>query len=310
MGRSFLAALWLFAWFVTPGFGQAAKTDDSADVLVVDHDFAAVGELVRIFLQDKQVYRVELSSIDVTLEIRPRFHGMPVPRVYPIFDSQTPSGSSVFEIHPDRDGEYEIRPVSIQGSRISTHVRIYRDLDESARRVGERNQPGWDLGIEIAGGWHSGYQQSNSAPVAGSSPDGGTDLEACVSARNPPKVRRLSMCILGLGHQSQPGAPSIFWIYTEPRISLLGSNFGLSHWEAGVSLRFGMGINSGSNVSPSAIAPGLFVARHFRSNPDGSGWSLQASYRRSFFRFRVPSSVPGGGTPESNRVSVGFGWYR
>jgi hypothetical protein len=304
-------AVWLLVWLTTTGVAQSAgNVADSADVLVVDHHFAAPGELVRIFLQDKQVYRVELSSIDVTLELRPRFTGMPVPRLYLISDSQSPSGSSVFEIYPDRDGEYEIRPVSIQGSRISTRVRIYRDLNESGRRMGTGNQPGWDLGIEIAGGWHSGYQQSNSAPVGGSSPDGGTDLEGCVTARNPPRVRRLSMCILGVGHQSQRGAPNIFWIYTEPRVSLLGSNFGVSHWEAGVSLRFGIGINSGSSVSPSAIAPGLFVARHFRSNPDGSGWSLQASYSRSFFRFRVPPSVLGGGTPESNRVSLGFGWYR
>ena len=73
MGRSFCTAVWLLALLATPGVAQTAATPDSADVLVIDHDFAALGELVRLFLQDKQVYRAELSTIDVTLQLRPRY---------------------------------------------------------------------------------------------------------------------------------------------------------------------------------------------------------------------------------------------
>ena len=39
--------------------------DTTADVLVLDYDFAAAGEFVRIFLQSKQVYRAELSAPDL-----------------------------------------------------------------------------------------------------------------------------------------------------------------------------------------------------------------------------------------------------
>ena len=108
MSRSFLAAAWLLAWAATPGFGQAATAADTADILILDHDFGALGEQVRLFLQDKQVYRAEVSSEDVTLLIRARARGMPQARVYPISNELSPSGGSTFEIYPNRDGEYEI----------------------------------------------------------------------------------------------------------------------------------------------------------------------------------------------------------
>jgi len=64
-------AAWLFMWLAMPVVAQTVpETGDSADVLVLDHDFGVVGELVRLFLSDKQVYRAELSSVDVTLELR------------------------------------------------------------------------------------------------------------------------------------------------------------------------------------------------------------------------------------------------
>lgn len=284
---------------------------DSSDVLVLDHDFAVLGEVVRLFLIDKQVYRAELSTLDVTLELRPRISGMRVPRVYPITDSKSPSGSSILEIYPDQDGVYEIRPVSIQGARISTRLRLYRDVSESRRRLATVNRPGWELGIEVAGGWHSGFVQSSAEPLAGSDPAGGTDLEGCFSARNAPGVPRLNLCVLGLSYQSQNGARNILWVYTEPRVRILGrARPGLSNWELGALFRFGVGIISAALETPTTFSPGVYVARHIRRNSAGSGWSLQASYSRAFYRgFDKPAGVPGGATPGSHKLSFGVGWY-
>ena len=312
MGRSFFTAVWLLSWFATPGFGQTAATPDTADMLVVDHDFGALGEQVRLFLQAKQVYRAELSSDDVTLAIRAKTRGIPEARVYPISNELSPSGGSVFEIYPDRDGEYEISPVSVQGSRLSTRLRLYRDVHESRRRIATANKPGWELGIEVAGGWHSAFAQSGAAvPLGGDRPDGGSDLEACLTARNAPGAPRLNLCVLGVSHQSQHAAPNILWVYTEPRVRLIGrARPGLSNWELGPLVRFGLGI-SGRVKTPIVLGPGFYVARHIRKDSDGSGWSFQVSYIRAFYRgFGSSIGASSGSRPQSNKLSFGVGWYQ
>ena len=43
MGRTLFAAVWLLGCFATPGFGQTAATPDTADVLMVDAGFHAMG---------------------------------------------------------------------------------------------------------------------------------------------------------------------------------------------------------------------------------------------------------------------------
>lgn len=307
MLRPALAAALLFACPSVALHGQARPEADSADVLVLDHDFTVNDELVRIFLTDGQVYRAELSSVDAMLQLRPRFSGRRIPRIYPISDSRSPSGSSVVEIYPDEDGEYEVRTVSMQGSRLSTRLRIYRDITESRRRVATRNNPGWELGIELAGGWHSGFAQSSAAALPGDDPSAGTDIEGCFTARGAPGLRRLSMCVLGVSYQSQHGARNILWVHTEPRVRILGQ----SPWELGALLRFGVGIISASNDTPVTLAPGVYLARHLGSNSRGSSWSLQASYSRAFFRgFERPFGAGSEVTPKSHRVMFGVGWYQ
>jgi len=102
MPRPLILAAWLFVWLSTPVVAQkVAETADSADVLVLDHDFGVVGELVRLFLSDKQVYRAELSTQDVTLELRPRLNGTQIPRVYPISDAKyRPASLRPSEVSP------------------------------------------------------------------------------------------------------------------------------------------------------------------------------------------------------------------
>jgi hypothetical protein len=288
------------------------ESADSADVLVLDHDFTAADAIVRIFLTDGEVYRAELSSEDVTLQLRSRHSGMSLPRIYPISDSRSSSGSSVVEIYPDQDGEYEIRPISIQGSRISTRLRIYRDIRESRRRMAAASKSGWELGVEMGGGWHSGFAQTSLAPALGSEPNGGTDVEGCLSARSAPKIPRFGMCVLGVSHQSQNGASNMLWVYTEPRLGVLRPDRnGYSSWEMGALFRFGVDILSAS-PTPRMLAPGVFLSRHIRKTRRGASWSLQLSYSRAFFKgFKKPPFSTGDAfTPKSHRISFGVGWYK
>jgi hypothetical protein len=312
MTRPALVIAWLVLGTGTPLRAQGPQPPvDSSDVLVLDHDFASGGEVVRVFLTDMQVYRAELSSPDVTLEIRARFSGMKALRAYPILGPVSASGASILEIYPDQDGEYEIRPLSLQGSRISTRLRLYRDASESRRRMTVVNKPGWELGIELAGSWHSGFAQTSVTPLPASNPSGGTDIEACLSARSAPKAPRFGMCVLGVSHQSQSGAPNILWVYTEPRLGILRADHQrYSSWEAGALLRFGVGINSSS--TPRVLAPGVFVSRHIRTTHDGDTWSVQLAYSHGFYKgFKKPQFTTAAPyTPENHRFTFGVGWYR
>jgi hypothetical protein len=300
---------------------QAPAQGDSVDVLVLDHDFTGSPEFVRLFLQAKQIYRAELSSPDVTLEIRSPFHQLPPPRIYPIF-APSGSGMSVVEIYPDADGEYELRPIGMDHGGVATHLRLFHDAAESQRRVAVLSKPGWEVGVEVFAGWNTGYVQSQDAAVVADGGEAGSNVELCFSARRAPGVPRLSMCALGLGHQSQHGAPSILWVFTEPRFRLLGrAPEGQSNWELGALFRAGIGNISRVAHDPVVLAPGLYLARHIRTSADGAGWSVQASYSHAWYKgFEKPddiyNSVTGefipadGATPSSDRLLLGMGWYQ
>jgi hypothetical protein len=299
----------------------SATPDDSVDVLVLDHQFTGSPEFVRLFLHGKQVYRAELSTSDVTLELRAPLARLQLPRVYPIF-TPAGSGASEVELYTEDDGVYELRPIGMAAGGVATRLRLFRDADESRRRMALRGNPGWEIGIELAGGWNGGYAQSQDARVVAAGGEPGSDLEFCFAARRAPGLTRLSMCALGLGHQSQHGAASILWVFTEPRIRVLGpSTAGRSNWELGVLFRAGLGNVAGRNVNPVMLAPGLYVARHIRTAPDGRGWSLHASWARAWYRgFTKPldSWNPETGeiiraeaaSPESSRLLLGVGWYQ
>ena len=305
---AFVAAAWTSPLLSQTALGRPAK--DSSDVLVLDHDFSGLGETVRLFLQDRQVYRAELSSPGVVLDIRGVARTIHPPQVYRFLLSQTPSGSTLLEIYPEKDAEYEIRLVELTGNLLPARLRLYRDVGASARRQYARANRGWEIGVEVGGGWHSGFVQSGAAPAVTSDPADGGDLEACFTARGAGLSSRFSACVLGLAHQSQRGARSILWVYTEPRFRLLGSaGVGRSGWELGPLLRFGTGMISASRETPVLIAPGIYVARSISSSKSGR-WSLQASYLRAFYKnFTLPTgAVPA--TPKGHRISLGVGWYR
>ena len=293
------------------------RSADSVDALVVDHDFTGGFEFVRVFLQAGQVYRAELSSTDVSLEIRTPGRATPPPRFYTYLPSDTPSGSSIIEIYPEVDTEYEIRPTGIASSRVGTRLRLYRDVSASRRRQYVRDNPGWEIGLEVASGWHSAYPQSQTAlPVGSADPQAGTDLDLCFSARTPPGTQGFGWCVFGLGYQTQHAAPSILWIFTEPRVRVLGhSQTHQSSWELGALLRFGVGMISASSQSPTVLGPGVYLARHIRSSSSGRSLSLQMAYTRAFYKGfgkQGSGSVIVGEdiVPKSHRLSFGVGWYK
>ena len=117
MRRLVPAVVWLVVCAAAPLCAQEDKgADEDRDVLVLDHDFTAgVGEFLRVFLQARQVYRAELSTPDVLVGVRSRVPGVRLPRIYPVTDANSPSGSSVLELYPEEDGEYELRPVARAG---------------------------------------------------------------------------------------------------------------------------------------------------------------------------------------------------
>jgi hypothetical protein len=315
MPRHVRAVVWIVVCLTSPLAAQsegptAGSASDTADALVLDHDFiAGVGEFVRVFLQANQVYRAELSTPDVTLGIRSPLRRVQLPRVYPLVDSYTPSGSSVVEIYPEADGEYELRPIDARGGGVATRLRLYHDVRASRRRVAIIDKPGWEIGIEIAAGWHSGFDQSNTGTTTEQTGDAGSDVDACFAARNAPGFDRLSLCALGIGWGSQHGARSTLWIYTEPRFRILGKyEQGQSNWEMGALFRLAAGSIERTPAVPVMLAPGIYVARHIRTEPDGSGWSLHASYSYATIRNTVKSAD--GRSPTTSRLLLGVGWYQ
>jgi hypothetical protein len=118
------------------------ESNDSANVMVLDYDFTGVYEFARVFLQNGQVYRAELSSTDVTLDVRGVVRSTRPPRIFSFLRSDSPSGTSVVEIYPEEDAEYEIRPLRVASDGVATRLRIYRDVRASHRRSPWRDRPG------------------------------------------------------------------------------------------------------------------------------------------------------------------------
>ncbi|MGN6391791.1 MAG: hypothetical protein ACTHM9_06045 [Gemmatimonadales bacterium] len=107
--RVLLAAVCLAVASARPMIGQedsaaASKqpVDTKADYLGVDHEFATGGgEIVRVFLERGQVYRAEMTTPDVTLQIRAIGGKLKPPRVYNVLGPEASSTQSEVEVYPD-----------------------------------------------------------------------------------------------------------------------------------------------------------------------------------------------------------------
>jgi hypothetical protein len=125
------------------------------------------------------------------------------------------------------------------------------------------------------------------------------------------RARPAGLCVLGIGYQSQVGARSILWFYTEPRFHVLSKAArGRSNWEIGALFRFGLGSIERTSRTPVILAPGAYVARQIRSSGDGASWSIQASYTHAWYAGFASPIGTDGGPPHGDRVTLGLGWYQ
>ena len=104
---------------------------DSVEVLIGEYDLTNIGEFVRIELKQGQVYRVEFSSREGTLQIRPRRSDQQGALPLTIEDIPRASGTRALEIVPRQDGEYDFRATSISG--FGMKLRVFRDGRPSQR---------------------------------------------------------------------------------------------------------------------------------------------------------------------------------
>ncbi len=94
-------------------------------------------------------------------------------------------------------------------------------------------------------------------------------------------------------------------MFIEPRLRLLGGRGpARSNYEVGVLTRAGLGMLGRATVTPTILAPGLYVARLLRRGDSGNTWSLSASYSRSWI-----SQPQGASAEQADRLSLGLGWY-
>lgn len=281
---------------------------DSSDILILSHDFTGPGEFARALLIKNEVYRAELSIDDAVIEVYPIKGGSPV-FVYRE-ETGVPSGRGMYLVHPTTTAEYQFRLVS-GGPVVSLNV--YRDLRRSRRRQKLIDEPGWEIGGEIAVGGHSGYQLNTAEAGIKDTEDGGIDIEGCFSARSGPGVLKyVSICAFGVGYDKRGDSKSVIWVYMEPRIRLLGGRErGVTNNEIGILGRASYGIISSINRDPKMVALGIYAARNVRWNKSGKGLSFTLAYRRGWISNlgTTPGGAPYGKT-SSNRLSFAVGYYQ
>jgi hypothetical protein len=282
----------------------AQPADTNADVLVLDHNYTGPEEYTRVFLEAGQVYRAELSTADVTLSIRTPGGRTHPPRVYPIRERESASEASTYELYPDADAEYEIRPLAFAGGGVATHLLLYRDVQESHRRMAVASKPGWDIGFEVGSGWHSGFAQT--VGTAAGDFHGGTDVEACFSARQ--QAGRSNLCVFGISYQSQVGDPSILWFFTEPRLRLVGRPRAGGGWDGGILARFGLGSIERVGFTPWVLSPGAYLAHPVGGN---GNWLLRGSWAYAWYMgFGTTGGVTGDETRHGTRLTLGIDWLK
>ncbi len=122
--------------FLTPAVlsaqNRTAHAGTSDSLILFEHFTPGGSEFGRIALEKGQVYRAEVSSPFAVITVRGLLPGVQRPRLVRVESVPRASGTSVFEIHPFADAEYEVRVFS--RGRSGASVRVYRDGDASARR--------------------------------------------------------------------------------------------------------------------------------------------------------------------------------
>ena len=249
----------------------ASAQHPQADSVLAEREFSDSTLSVRVTLFKTTVYRVALSHPDA----RPRF--TPLQRgVYPPMALQVsntgPLGGPVFEVHVDRDGEYDVG-IAGSASGMTVRLRLETDRRTTAQRQMKADTPGWSLGMRGEIGRHSGYLTS----ATPDSPESGMVYDGCVLISNG---TWLSLCLGGGSDvRGKSSSTRVAWIFGEVHARLFALNAsGRFPTNFGVVVRVAQG-GAGSGVSrnPGYLGAGGFVQQWFGRSPNGRGVSALVS---------------------------------
>jgi hypothetical protein len=270
---------WLpvLAFLATPLHAQNPSSPASDSVVIIlDRDYDDTLQTSRVTLFKNTIYQLELSREDAQPRFVPVRAKVYLPIALRIRDRGGPIGGPVYEVHIDRDGEYE---VGIRG-RSSTPVRLRLHTNPSAtlNRQVKRDTPRWSIGLRGEYGRHSGYE-TGALP---DSPFGGSTYDACVLIA---KGTTASLCVGG-GADTRGGEARVNWIFAELRVRVLSLNpAGALPTHFGALGRLANG-NAGSAISrdPSFYGLGLYVEQTVARGNGGRGFSFLASAQSGWIK--------------------------
>lgn len=256
----------------------AAQTPAQPDTVLLDREFRDTLESARVFLFRTTVYQVETNRLDARPRFSPIRSGVYPPTALRIRDSGGSIGGPVYEVHVDRDGEYDVG-VSGMAPGQTARLRLLTDNQTTANRQRKLDTPGWSLGLRAEIGRHSGYLTS----ATPDSPDGGMIYDGCLAISNG---SWLSLC-LGGGADARGGSDTrVAWIFAEIHAAVFTRNaLGRAPTSLGGLVRVAQG-GAGSDVSrdPSYYGAGAFVQQWIRHSPNGRGVSVLLSAQYGVIR--------------------------
>jgi hypothetical protein len=254
-----------------------AQSPARADTVLLDREYRDSLETSRLVLFEDVVYQLEISRPSARPRLVPVRSGTYPPTALRVRDLG-PLGGPVYEVHVDRDGEYDIGVGGVEAG-MPVRLLLRTDRETTASRRLKRETPGWSIGLRAEVGRHSGYLTS----ATPDSPEGGLLYDACVLISDG---TRFSLC-LGGGYDERGGdGTRVAWIFAELHAVLF--TLGTSERRPsnlGVLGRVAQG-GAGSDVSrdPSFYGIGAFLQQWISRTPRGRGVSVLFSAQYGVIR--------------------------
>ncbi len=266
--RASIVALTALVAFV-PGAAASAQAAPGPDTVIVERDYADTLQTSRVTLLRRSVYRVELSQPEATPTFMPVRKGVYPPTALLILE-RGGLGGPVYEVHIDRDGEYDLKVRGLRPGR-SVRVRLTTDVGTTQMRQARQDAPGWSIGARGEVGRHSGYL-TGAAP---DSPEPGMAYSGCLVISNG---TFMDLCLGGGMDARGESKTRIAWIFAEIHFKAISLGTRRHLTELGILGRVAQG-SAGSDVSrdPSYYGFGVFGQQWIARSPNGRGVSLLAS---------------------------------
>jgi hypothetical protein len=243
-------------------------------VLVLEHQFGpdSAGNVV-VNLEGSIVYWAEVSGPGTPVLQPVARNGQPA-FVVPMGAGSNPQPQR-FEVYARRTGPHRVSLSDLPPGGTAT-LRLYRDTGLT-RRIAERRDRAFAVGLLLAGGVHNGYRLD---PTGGADPRGGRDLEGGLLAESG---NRLGTC-LGVGRQSFPDAHfSVTWVFLEERVRIVSGRFlGGRRTDLGAALRYSQALDAGPrNLYPALLTFGLHVTQHLATEGRRRGSGVFVAWQHS-----------------------------